>query len=262
MKVKGPILAAIAGFGIVDAQVVEVNFDGHYRLRHENYDIYQGRDDKSDAIQIRVRTNLEFKLENGRKVYLAPQAVKPFGRPDPSRSSDRAKRTSGDANHTQVDFFEAYAEVPMGQIQLKLGRQAMHYGEGALIGSRGWTAGGQSFDAFKLSAPVGKGELDLVYSKIENKDDSTVAEDVTLSLLYYKVLREKNLEFDLYALLNNEAIESQTPDSRSYGFRYKQKFNNFGLLTENVFQELSRQDRDEYHLNLVLSYDLGSVIPF
>src|SRR5690554_5097801 len=233
MKVKGPILAAIAGFSFAGAQAVEVNFDGHFRLRHENYDIYQGRDDKSDATQIRVRTGLEFKLENGRKVYLASQAVKPFGRPA------SAKRTSGDANHTQVDFFEAYAEVPMGQIQLKLGRQAMHYGEGALIGSRGWTAGGQSFDAFKLSAPVGKGELDLVYSKIENKDDSTVAEDVTLSLLYYKVLREKNLEFDLYALLNNEAIESQTPDSRSYGFRYKQKFNNFGLLTENVFQELS-----------------------
>ncbi|NCN95792.1 MAG: hypothetical protein GW917_03645, partial [Bdellovibrionales bacterium] len=142
--------AAILMGGVSEAVELNVKQDGEFRFRHENYDIYSGRSDKVDFTTLRLRFGLDFDLGEDRHVYISPQAVKGFGELNPetqSNGSTSFRQTSGDQYDKELDFYEAYASVPVGPMRFKVGRQVLSYGENVMIGDRNWTPRGQAFDA-------------------------------------------------------------------------------------------------------------------
>lgn len=244
---------------------IDVKHSGQFRLRHENYNIYEGRADKTDFSTMRLRAGFDFKLEGDRHIFIAPQAVKSFGELIPVSEEDGSTsydQSSGDKNDSALEFHEAYALVPMGDVKLKMGRQELSYGDKVILGNRNWTPNGMTFDAVKASVSLFGGELDLVYSKIINSDPETVSDDDTLTFLYYKIIRDKQTELDAYTIFHNEASDGVNMDSVSTGFRYKKRFEKFGFVTENIYQDFKEQSRSGYNFNLELDYKAGKFTPF
>lgn len=241
------------------ANDLKVEHNAQLRVRHENYNIYEGRSDKVDYTAMRFRAGFQFDVGEGRKLYLSPQVLKGFG--DLNANN---QQTSGDKNSSAVEFHEAYADIGLGlfDMSLKVGRQQINYGNNNVFGTRNWTPGGQAFDAAKLTAPVGMGELDVVYSKIVNDDTTTTSDDITLTFLYYRALDTDHHELDAYVIFNNRSVDDDNRDTRSVGLRYQYKSDSFGFSTENIFQDLNKQDHSAYNLNLDLDYKLAKFTPF
>lgn len=265
MKVRKMASAGLLLLCATSANALEVEHKGQFRLRHENYDIYEGRSDKSDFTAMRLRAGLNFKIDDKRRIFIAPQAVKSFGEVIAEPQTDgtiKSRQSSGDKFDGSLQFHEAFAEVPFGDLKLKMGRQELSYGDKIVLGNRNWTPNGQTFDAVKASADLWGGQIDLVYSKISNEDSSTVTDDASLYFLYYKVMKTDKTEFDAYVISNNKASDGANNDSLSSGFRWVQKFGNFSFNTENIYQDLPEQSKSAYNLNLVLDYKIGKLKTF
>lgn len=264
------ICLALATATAANAQM-EVEHSGQFRIRHENYDIYQGRSNKKDFTTMRARLDLDIKLPEGRKFHISPQAVKSFGEYvaeiDDDGSAD-FNRTSGDKYDSPLEFYEAYAYIPLGEHSLKLGRQALSYGGKIILGNRNWTPSGQAFDAAKFTTTIGSGELDLVYSKVANDDNKIVNDDATLTFLYYKLKMGKSHKLDTYIISNNVSNDNvdgageENADSTSYGFRYQFKGDAAKFTTENIYQDFSNSENSAYNLNFEYSHDLADFTPF
>lgn len=89
-----------------------------------------------------------------------------------------------------------------------------------------------------------------------------MADDTTLSYVYYRMLASEDHELDLYVLNNNEALTSTSNDTQSYGFRYAYKAEDYKLWTENVHQEIEDSSDTAYLVNAYGDYKLGMFTPF
>lgn len=265
MKKTKYIAIAVTALVGLNAKALEIKHNGQFRLRHENYDIYEGRSDKTDFSTMRLRVGMDFKIDEKRRIFISPQAVKNFGEVYSEAQSDgsvKDRTTSGDKFDSPLEFHEAYAEIPLSDIKLKMGRQELAYGDNVILGNRNWTPNGQTFDAVKASIGFAGGELDLVYSKIVDTESDEVNDNDSLLFAYYKAIKTDNLNLDIYVIQHNEALDGVNNDSISYGFRYKQQFGNFGINTENIFQEFNEQEESGYSYNLVIDYKAGKFKPF
>ncbi|MBC76027.1 MAG: hypothetical protein CME64_08415 [Halobacteriovoraceae bacterium] len=269
MKKISICLALITATG-AQAQM-KLDYSGQFRVRHENYDIYQGRSNKKDFTTMRARLDLDIKLPEGRRFHISPQAVKSFGEYVAEIEDDGSpdfNRTSGDKYDGPLEFYEAYAYIPLGENSLKIGRQALSYGGKIILGNRNWTPSGQAFDAAKFSTKIGAGELDLVYSKVANDDNKIVNDDATLSFLYYKLKMGESQKLDTYIISNNVSNDNvngageENADSTSYGFRYQFKGDVGKFTTENIYQDFSNSENSAYNLNFEYSHNLGNFTPF
>lgn len=241
------ILSALFFLHSTSLFALELQNKGEFRLRQDYFDVTEGRANLNDFTTMRVRLGFDLDIGEGRKIFFSPQAVQNFG--EDSTTVLRSK---------EVTFYEGYADVPILTARLKAGRQAIAYGEQRVIGKRNWTADGQSLDGFKLSHELWSGEVDLGYFKIANTQTDRFSDDVTLTYLYYKVLRTASTELDGYFFRNNSNESSRLQDTLSAGFRYKLDSQYLGLTTENIVQKNEGTKSHAYHLNLSLdkTYEL------
>ncbi len=247
----------------VFAQDVEFNYGGQLRIRNEHKELSHSTQDKRNATGLRVRMELEAKVNNNLKFYIAPQATKAYGEviTEANDESLTNRNSSGDKYHSSMDLFEGYIESKTDGFKYKLGRQRLKYGDQRILGERNWTPGAASFDAFLVQWEIGKkGKLDLVYAQnSDGNSSSDESDDTNLAFAYYKLKMDSAHELDAYIIHNNER---EVLESMTYGFRIKHVWGNFTFVTENMYQTqtdfVNNDDSVEHNVNIDLAYQLSS----
>lgn len=253
-KIMGLMMVATF-IGQANANESKFSYGGQLRVRNDNKELTYSSSDKHNVTQLRARMEFEATLPNGTLFHVSPQGTKNYGDVQyvtNDATSNRARVTSGDKYHSRVELFEAYAKRTVGKLSYKIGRQALGYGDRIILGTRNWTAGGLAYDALKFSYKIGAGQLDLGYAHNSVGDETnSTHDDSILSFLYYKALMQKDLQLDVYFIHNNDRDSEEV---KNVGFRYYQKFGNFDVRTENIYQTQRVADKKEHNLNLSLGY--------
>lgn len=160
LAVAGVFAASLAGTAF--AEMADVKVSGEIRVRHveqNNYDLNSDAGDASNTTTQRTRVNVDAKVNETTKAYISLQDTRNWG-------SEANTATTGNEAVTQnatkdvtatgqaVDVSQAYVQLDKlaGQpLSLKLGRQALAYGDQRLIGAFEWSDNARRFDALKFA---------------------------------------------------------------------------------------------------------------
>ncbi|MGB0452256.1 MAG: alginate export family protein, partial [Bacteriovoracaceae bacterium] len=233
-----------------EVQAKAFDYKGHFQFRTESADNQKGSQGTKQSEQsfFRLRADFIFKKNENLTFQLSPQAAKGFGQ------QENSVNTSGSTTHTEIDFYEANFDYKLfSSLSMKLGRQALAYGDHLIIGSLPWANNARSFDALKLKYKNSKGWTDLVYSKIS--DNSTVeasTDDTDLFVLYNSYNFGQFLNpIDLY-LLHQDNRGSSNVEINTLGMRIKGGIGAFFYRTENGIQNGTNVGENAYQINLEL----------
>lgn len=160
LAVAGVFVASLAGTAF--AEMTDLKISGEIRVRHveqNNYDLDSDAGDASNTTSQRTRVNVDAKVNETTKAYISLQDTRNWG-------SEANTATTGNEAVTQnaakdvtvtgqaVDVSQAYVQLDKlaGQpLSLKLGRQALAYGDQRLIGAFEWSDNARRFDALKFA---------------------------------------------------------------------------------------------------------------
>lgn len=169
------LVGAFAGGSTLAADSM-VKFNGHARLRFQS----DHRTDFNTSRQytlLRVRPSMTVTPTTGTSLVFVPQFVKSFGQPavvTASTSANTVMESSGNsANGSDGNLVvhEAYVWLsPVNWTEFFLGRQALSYGDGLVIGTGDWGNHGRSFDALRARAKYSFGWSEFFVSKIEDNN--------------------------------------------------------------------------------------------
>jgi hypothetical protein len=229
---------------------VDYDFKGQFRVRNQNRELTSSNGDRRNLIQLRARTSLKVSVKKGLTLTLTPQATKTYG------EVQNSLLTSGDQFHSSVDIFEASVFSQEEGFSYQIGRQKLNYGDHLILGTRNWTNGGLVFDALKLSFELGRGDLDFAYAKVsEGSDIVSTNDDINLAFLYYKIIKEKDLNLDAYIIHNNDR---QGDEVWALGSRYKGQKRRWGWRSEIILQSLPQTNDIEHTIDLEGSFFVKS----
>jgi len=112
------------------------------------------------ATQQRSRLYFSYQSEAGIKVVFTPQLVNFWGQMP--QAYDLLGDGAPGAPETNFSVYEAYAEYKANEMYtLKVGRQAISYGDQRWFGALGWAASGRAHDAFVNKFSFGDVKLDV-----------------------------------------------------------------------------------------------------
>jgi len=162
--------AALTAAVAMPAMATTFSFQGQYRVRGE----YRGNPGFVDSSasngilqRVRLTTNADITSDTSVKITLQDSTV--WGMADPKGRGGPALTDIGTVGANHLDLDEAYVKVKniFGQpVSLKIGRQALVYGDQRLIGAFGWNNNGRSFDAIKANFSNSTVSVDVFDSKI------------------------------------------------------------------------------------------------
>jgi hypothetical protein len=226
-----------------------LSYRGHFQFRTEgarNVKGEQGRKQEDQSLY-RLRTYLAWKANPNLEFNLTPQAAKGFGANDASKAS-----TSGSSVHTELFFFEANVRYSLRKdLDVKIGKQEIAYGDHLVIGTSPWDNSGRSFDAVKIRHQHRKGWTDLVYSKID--DDNTPArsaDDVNLAILYNSWSLGPELKALDFYLINLEDHRTEGLEVNMAGMRLKGERGKIFYRTETGAQAGRKLGNDAYQVDV------------
>jgi len=164
LAVAGVFAASLAGTAF--AEMTDLKISGEIRVRHveqNNYDMNSDAGDASNTTTQRTRVNVDAKVNETTKAYISLQDTRNWGS-EASTAETSANQTiaghaaaaadSGATVDHRVDVSQAYVQLDKlaGQpLSLKLGRQALAYGDQRLIGAFEWSDNARRFDALKFA---------------------------------------------------------------------------------------------------------------
>ena len=162
------LFAALFGVAAISSAQVTVGtasdkltISGEVRARAEsrrNFDFNSLRDDENSFVFLRSRLGVRLDATDDILAYIQLQDARTFG-DEPSTVNDDAS----------VDLRQGWFEARKffgSPVTIKVGRQELSYGSERLIGGVDWSNVGRSFDAVKLTVPVGTFSIDLFGSTI------------------------------------------------------------------------------------------------
>ena len=164
MKRTKLLLSTVAFFSIlfVDAQLTVT---GEVRPRTEMYGGVNTRlrnegESLGVATQQRTRLNFSYQDSTGLKIVFSPQLVHFWGQMP--QAYDLLGDGAPGGPEPNFSVFEAYAEYKTNDwYTLKVGRQAISYGDQRWFGALGWAASGRSHDALVNKLSFGDIKLDV-----------------------------------------------------------------------------------------------------
>ncbi len=209
---------------------------------------------------LRIRPNLNIKVNPDVSVVLEPQFAKTFGAvawvptaAGPATASNTATDTVGNPGYAgdPITMNQAFLELKMDYgLSLQAGRMSLRYGDQYILGSADWTDNGRSFDALKLRYTQDKSYIDIIMSKvIENNKATNVAatgDDKDMNGIYASWFVNDNLKtLDVYYLyqFDQRSAASATATSGAdtarpstffgvQGLRFVTAFDNVGWKAE------------------------------
>ena len=155
LAVAGVFVASLAGTAF--AEMADVKIGGEIRVRHveqNNYDLDSDAGDASNTTSQRTRVNVDAKVNETTKAFISLQDTRIWGSEvdGVDAGTTNTDETANENDHA-VDISQAYVQLDKlaGQpLSLKLGRQALAYGDQRLIGAFEWSDNARRFDALKL----------------------------------------------------------------------------------------------------------------
>lgn len=152
LAVAGVFVVSLAGTAF--AEMTDLKISGEIRVRHvelNNYDLNSDAGDASNTTSQRTRVNVDAKVNETTKAYISLQDTRNWG--SETNTASTADESGATGVHA-VDISQAYVQLDKlaGQpLSLKLGRQALAYGDQRLIGAFEWSDNARRFDALKFA---------------------------------------------------------------------------------------------------------------
>jgi hypothetical protein len=178
----------------------DISFGGQVRPRFEGRTPVAG--DWNAFTSMRVRANLEARLEGNVRVFVQFQDVRLFG---------EESNTLSDYKADNLDLHQGYIEltdVPSLGGQFKVGRQELALGEQRLVGAVNWTQQGRSFDGFRYTTPADKAvKVDFFFMKVREETASTHDFESTFAGAYGSTAFGESGSLDLFGFLNTDGRE-------------------------------------------------------
>jgi hypothetical protein len=238
---------------------------GSARFRAEakdNLDFLESATDSSRFGLMRFRLDFLFKPRSDVSLFVQPQASRTWGKNEVVSSSvtgttpvASSTSTSGGTQDSRMDLHQGYLSYRPGEpSEIIVGRQILAYGDEMLIGALDWHNVSRSFDAMKTSFTFAPGKIDLFWSKItERNDTSAGAGDKDFYGLYSSWnLGEGFKQTDLYALHSNEASTAPKQKTSAVGLRLKSPLGAFDYRLEVTGENV--RGASEYQGDLELGY--------
>lgn len=185
------ILATVAAASIVAAGApafaADVDLSGEVRVRYENKnnftDFNDDNGDLNNDTHQRTRLSASVKVDDQTSAKITLNDARTWG--DKGTTNDDA----------EIVLNEGYLKIDnaIGPVSIKVGRQALAYGNQRLIGSLEWADQSRRFDALKMTYASEVVDVDVVLSKTalgaEADDaiaatDETTASDDQLNIVY------------------------------------------------------------------------------
>jgi len=192
------LLTASLVAGMVGTSYADVKVSGgELRLRGVMVDNSEGTAALKDGgfFEQRTRLNVDATADDA-KVFLQVQDSRKWG--GEATTTDTADNGNGG-----IDLSQGYVDlsnVANKPISLRIGRQAMAYGEHRLIGSLEWSNNARRFDAIKLTYKHSAADIDVFTSKISDSG-ADWGNDVNLNGIYAQLKNVPQVSnLDLYLL--------------------------------------------------------------
>ncbi|MCB0403918.1 MAG: alginate export family protein [Bdellovibrionales bacterium] len=151
-------------------------FKAQFRMRAES----SQRTDYSsirDFMLLRIRPDITWKASDKLTLLLQPQFAKTLGAPvfvGSSTTANTSQTTSGATFDTELGVHQAYLNYqPSEDVQFRLGRQILSYGDELILGALEWNNVGRSFDGAKARFSFSPHWVDLFYSKLSENNSTT-----------------------------------------------------------------------------------------
>ena len=211
LAIAGVFTASLAAAAF--AEMADVKVSGEIRVRDiisNNYDFNEDANDSNNSISQRTRVNVDATVNETTKAYISLQDTRTWG-------SETNTATTGD-DVQAVDVSQAYIQLDKlaGQpLSLKIGRQALSYGDQRLIGAFEWNNNASRFDAIKLMYNTDAFGVDLFTAKLD--ENGAGSDDGTFNGLYATVKSIPMNVLDLYLLQKDNNVSGQ--NMLTYGLR-------------------------------------------
>jgi len=164
------------------AQAADISFSGQIRPRFISDSDSNDTTSDSNTFDTRVRLNANAKVNANTSVFLQFQSVGVWGTTDADRGGTRISQGGGVGVGAQaqasdelsdVGFHQAYLTLKnfLGQaVDAKIGRQEVVLDGHRLFGHTGWTTGGETKDAIRLTHSGGNHTLNYIFVEGRNQD--------------------------------------------------------------------------------------------
>lgn len=192
------VLAIVAAASIVAAGApafaADVDLSGEVRVRYEQRNNYTDLDDDaSDSTKNttqRTRLSATVNVDDKTTAKITLNDARLWGESTTTSDTPTIVLNEGYLNINNL----------VGPVSLKVGRQALAYGNQRLIGSLEWAEQSRRFDALKLSLATEVVDLDIVSAK--TADNFVDADDDELNIIYATLKMIPANKLDLYGIQN------------------------------------------------------------
>lgn len=237
LAVAGVFTASLAATAF--AEMADVKIGGEIRVRAENVKT-EGSTGRGQYLQ-RTRVNVDAKVNETTKAYIQLQDSRTWG-------SDGTTTGLGTANENEaVDVSQAYFQLDKladQPLSVRVGRQALSYGDQRLVGGLEWSNFARRFDALKLMYNTEAFSVDLWTAKLVEAGTGTASADTDFNGLYLTVKTVPNNTIDVYALQNktdkySSSVIATSPneqDIMTYGVRVAGKVADLDYGVEYALQ--------------------------
>ena len=194
------LLTASLVAGMVGTSYAEVKLDGELRVRGVvvNNEDGAASPSKGGFFEQRTRLNADASVDENAKVFIQLQDSRKWG--EKKGIGDNSVATGQDVE--ALDMAQGYVELGKlfeQPLSVRLGRQAIAYGEHRLIGSLEWSNNARRFDAIKFMYKHDVADVDFFVAKVAESTGNW-ATDTNLAGIYasLKVVPQNNV--DVYLL--------------------------------------------------------------
>jgi len=199
-----------------------------YEVR-ENFDFNDQADDDDSFNLLRLRLSADWDVSEHLRGFVQVQHSEAFGLradPDPAAFEDRLDLQEG-----FVDLRTTGA-VPL---TLRVGRQALAFGDERLVGAFAWSNVGRSFDGLRLTCESEQWRIDLLAAKVVNHErvqpNHATHQDL-LGGVYASTTRWENRTVDAYLFLRSREDVAGEDGQRDDCISYTIGLRTRALLTE------------------------------
>jgi len=215
--------------GIVSTSYAEVKLGGELRVRGVTVDNKEGAATYTSGgfFEQRTRINVDASVDENAKVFVQVQDSRKWGSEASTIDTGLSTTctipdTGGTCTDTKgVDLSQGYVEIGklFGQpLSVRLGRQAMAYGEHRLIGALEWSNNARRFDALKFTYKHDAVDVDVFTAKL-SETGGVFGDDSNLNGLYASLKVVPKNAVDVYLL--NKTIGASDTNFHTIGARVK-----------------------------------------
>ncbi|HBI24077.1 MAG TPA: hypothetical protein DDX84_07745 [Nitrospiraceae bacterium] len=267
--------------GIVSTGYAETKIGGELRVRGVTVDNKEAattptiKHTSGGFFEQRTRINADANVNDTTKVFIQVQDSRKWGSEDPMPTTEvlpsKVDRTidTGDNDNGGIDLSQGYVELSklfgLSPVSVKMGRQAMFYGEHRLIGSLEWSNNARRFDALKFIFKIGDAaDIDVWTAKVREANGDW-GDDDNFNGIYTSLKMVRNHFIDVYLLQKMADTDDVDTDADAnfytLGGRVKGDIKSIGLdYAGELATQFGDHDADENKVAVAYAVRVGYTV--